>query len=365
MILRNGWKCLSIIMAVLVLPVLCEAAVTGDCSDCHTMHNSEEGRPVAYKINLSGGVDLSEVPFANLLKTDCIGCHSFGGAQTIIDLGGASVPVVFNITEPTYPPNGSTTSTLAGGNFHWVVNNGDPYGHNVEGLSAQDARFSYPPGGVVRTGECANCHGTLANSQSGCTGCHVPQHHAGSANVVAGREDGWYRFLGSVMQRTGLVEPTAEGVVGIEAPDWEQNPLSDHHNTYQGKAGPYTSYLESGAIDQKCVGCHGQFHSATIADSTWIRHPSDVVIPDSGEFSGYTTYNPIAPVARQNVGDLDADFSQISLGSDMVSCLSCHRAHGSPYPAMLRWGYRDWPGTDSHTQQPAVNGCAICHTAKG
>jgi hypothetical protein len=31
---------------------------------------------------------------------------------------------------------------------------------------------------------------------------------------------------------------------------------------------------------------------------------------------------------------------------------------------MLRWGYRDWPGTDSHTQQPSVNGCAVCHTSK-
>jgi hypothetical protein len=367
MTIRNGSIFLGIIFVVLVLPFLCEAAVKGLCSNCHTMHNSQEGAFVAYTRDSSGQKVFREQAFGMLLKTDCIGCHSHAGAETIVGIADSTVPVVLNLTEPTYPPDGSTTSTLAGGNFHWIVNGGDPYGHNVEGISGPDFRFppTQAPGGEARTGECANCHGTLATPEGGCNGCHVPQHHAGSANVVAGREDGWYRFLGSVMQRVPQqIEPTAEGVVGIEAPDWEQKPLATQHNTYQGKPGPYASYLESGAIDQKCVGCHGQFHKATIADSTWIRHPVDVAIPDSGEFAGFTTYNPLVPVARQNVTSQDAGFSQINRGSDLVACISCHRPHGSPYPAMLRWGYRDWPGTDSHTNQLAVNGCAVCHTSK-
>ena len=181
---------------------------------------------------------------------------------------------------------------------------------------------------------------------------------------ISGRAEGWYRFLGSVMQRDDQIEPPPEGVVGIEAPDWEQSPLPDQHNTYQGKTGPYVSYLESGSIDQKCSGCHGRFHNETTANSTWIRHPVDVAIPDFGEFTGFSTYNPMVPVARQNVTPEDAGFSVINRGSDLVSCISCHRAHGSPYPAMLRWGYRDWPGIDSYTQQPALNGCAVCHTSK-
>jgi Doubled CXXCH motif (Paired_CXXCH_1) len=365
--LCGGWVRLGILAVGLILPVLCQAAVKGTCSTCHTMHNSQEGAPVAYTFNPLGGVDLTEVPFANLLKTDCLGCHSSAGAETIINLDDSVVPIVFNLTEPTYPPTGSPTSTLAAGNFHWVVNNGDAYGHNVNGISVEDFRFppTQAPGGVARTGECANCHGTLANAQSGCEGCHVVQHHAsGSADLVAGQDQGWYRFLGSVMQRTGEHVPTEEGVVGIEAPDWEQNPLANQHNSYQGKAGPYVSYLESGAIDQKCVGCHGQFHNETTANSTWIRHPVDVAIPDSGEFTSLTTYDPLVPVARQNVSPEDAGFSVVNRGSDMVSCITCHRPHGSPYPAMLRWGYRDWPGNDSHTQQPALNGCAVCHTSK-
>ena len=79
---------------------------------------------------------------------------------------------------------------------------------------------------------------------------------------------------------------------------------------------------------------------------------------------GASTYNPLAPVARQSVTIADAGFSAVNRGSDMVSCISCHRPHGSPYPAMLRCGYRDWPGIDSHTGLQAENGCAVCHTEK-
>jgi len=167
-----------------------------------------------------------------------------------------------------------------------------------------------------------------------------------------------------VMLKVDSHQLSPEGVLGIEAPDWEQNPQAFQHNTYQGSTGPYTSYLESGSINQKCVGCHGEFHAETTADLTWIRHPVDVAIPDAGEYTAFTTYDPMAPVARENVGPEDENFSQILQGSDLVSCISCHRPHGSPYPAMLRWPYRDWPGIDEHTQQPAMNGCGICHTDK-
>jgi hypothetical protein len=329
------------------------------------MHNSEEGSPVAFTRDSSGQKVVRSLPLVNLLKTDCIGCHSDPGAETIVDNGGSTVPIVLNLIEPTYPPDGSSTSALAGGNFHWLLN-GDAYGHNVFGVAGEDLRFppTQSPGGAVRTGDCVHCHGTLSSPQSGCEGCHVAEHHAGSADVVTGRDSGWYRFLGSVMQRDDQLEPTPEGVIGIEAPDWEQRPLVDRHNTYQGSSGPYVSYLDSGSISQKCVGCHGQFHKETTANSTWIRHPVDVAIPDSGEFIGLNNYNPLVPVARPNISSEDAAFANVNRGSDLVSCISCHRPHGSPYPAMLRWAYRDWPGNDSHTGLSALNGCAVCHTSK-
>jgi hypothetical protein len=365
MALFKGWFPFVVLLN-LISPSFC-LAIQGECSVCHTMHNSQQGASLAYTLDSSGSKVISDVPLKNLLKTDCIGCHSYSGAETIVNMVDVTVPMVMNFTEPSYPPDGSLTSTLAGGNFHWMIGGGDAFGHNVSGIAGEDLRFppNLAPGGVGRSSECIDCHGTLASVNSGCEGCHVPMHHANRTDGgLAGKDEGWYRFLGSVMQRDDQEGPPPEGVVGIESPDWEQNPLDNQHNTYQGKPGPYASYLESGAIDQKCVGCHGQFHNETIVSSVWIRHPADVAIPDKGEYVGLTTYNPLVPVARQNVTLADANFSVVKRGSDMVSCISCHRPHGSPYPAMMRWGYRDWPGNDSHTLQPAYNGCAVCHTSK-
>ena len=358
------WGVFVLLVVGLLTPVFCSAAVTGDCTICHTMHNSEDGAPVAYTFNASGGTDISPTPIKGLLKTDCLGCHSSTGAETIGTLGGAPVPIVFNTTEPTYPPDSSTTSTLAGGNFHWLANKGGAYGHDIYGISATvSTPPASAPGGVARTGNCVHCHGSLATAKSGCEGCHVAEHHIGG-NAFANRVQGWYRSLGSVMLKSTNFDTSPEGVIGIESPDWEQSPSSIQHNSYQGSVGLYSSYLESGSINQKCAGCHGRFHAETLSTTTWIRHPVDVAIPNSGEFLGMTTYDPLVPVARPSLSAADANFSNINRGSDLVSCISCHRAHGSPYPAMLRWGYRDWPGIDSHTLQPAFNGCAVCHTNK-
>lgn len=347
-----------------LLPVTVGATVTGVCSNCHTMHNSQQGAPMAYTLDSSGQPVLQDTPFPQLLKTDCVGCHTNPGPETIVLEGTTRIPMVYNLTQPVYPPDGSSASTLAGGNFHWL-SQGDAFGHNVHGITGPDPRFAFAPGGKSRPAECMNCHGTLATPESGCRGCHVPHHHAGGPGEVAKRQAGWYRFLGSVMQAPDTKpDPPPEGVIGIEDPDWEQNPAPDRHNTYQGHGGPYVNYLESGSISQKCAGCHGVFHADTAADSAWIRHPVDHTIPATGEFAEFTLYNPMVPVARPGVEGNDANFSAIAHNSDLISCVSCHRPHGSPYPAMMRWGYRDWPGIDSHTGETAFNGCAVCHTAK-
>lgn len=365
---RIGLIILGSLLAAVLLPGLCPAAVKGLCSDCHTMHNSQQGSLVAFSRDSSGQSVLAEVPFKKLLKTDCVGCHSDSGSETVLIQGDRKTPVVFNLTEPTYPPNGSSSSALAGGNFYWTAQLGDQYGHNVYGISEQDSRLGggiLAPGGVPGTVDaCASCHRTLATEGTGCNGCHVVQHHATGLNEVTTGEEGWYRFLGSVMQRGEGGEATPDGVTGLEDPDWEQSPSATRHNTYQGSTTPYGSYLDTRSISQKCTGCHGIFHGNTTANSTWIRHPVDVVIPNTPEFSGLTGYDPLVPVARRNVGADDANSPGITLGSDVVSCISCHRAHGSPYPAMLRWGYRAWPGNDPYTGGPAVNGCAVCHTSK-
>ena len=90
------------------------------------------------------------------------------------------------------------------------------------------------------------------------------------------------------------------------------------------------------------------------------RHPSDVLIPDSGEYADYSEYNALAPVAKEEIDDGMKNSSVVTPGTDIVTCISCHRPHGSPYPDMLRWDY-------ASCQAGAANsecGCFICHTAK-
>ena len=77
-------------------------------------------------------------------------------ANTIITSGDARIPIVFNTQVPTNP--------LAGGNFYWVVNNGDVYGHNVRGLSSQDGNLAAAPGSV---GCAATCHTSLTLAADG------------------------------------------------------------------------------------------------------------------------------------------------------------------------------------------------------
>ena len=343
------------------------AKVTGVCSDCHIMHNSQDGATTA-----TGG------PYTALLMDDCIGCHSSGESSTTYDLGVSKVPVV-NYT------SGEPTTYLAGGNFYWVADSGgnnDAKGHNVLGISDRDSDlFEKAPGGFSCGGNA--CHDSLALEQdlfpqfgSGCQGCHLrPAHHADDSATVIGKEsystDGYYRFLSG----HSLV-PINEGygVCGIEDSDWQATHNAGDHNEYLGFAGDkvndsLASFKYRGhTMTAFCSGCHGKFHQEQNTSGEWIRHPSDAVIPNTGEYAdafgangtGTGEYDPNVPVARPNLTSFTGPKSTVAVGTDMVMCLSCHRPHGSPYDDLLRWDYGDMlAGSGSNT-----TGCFACHTKK-
>lgn len=369
------------------------AAVTGDCVNCHTMHNSQDGSAVSSSgfgaawgsgtnPTISGGVDSA--PVKNLLVSDCVGCHSSTTASTIVNIGDSRVPIVYNAVSPTNP--------LAGGNFFWL-NGGDEFGHNVFGISGPDGILAAAPGGSNFGGssQCTDCHGTLATAASGCTGCHIPAHHFDDPNTAAGDPvtsgDGWYRFLGYSMNAMFSSNADAinnyPGVGGIEDPDWEQTVSAAKHNVYQGTLTRYGDSSFSGyannSIGELCAGCHADFHHDSFAVNSgiddvaggmgglsgnpWLRHPSDVAIPTDGEYAAYTDYDPIAPVAVDNlsVGTFATLTDVRGAGATpIVTCISCHRAHGSPNPDMLRWDYGDCQTNTAN----AACGCFTCHTAK-
>ena len=343
--------CLTIIITAILCFVPCGAyaKVSGACSNCHTMHNSQNGSAVN-----SGGAN------EHLTIDGCVGCHSDTSSDTVRSLGSSSVPIVFNGSQPASP--------LAGGNFYWIVNQSDHrLGHNVQSIAGADSNITYLPGRHIGSDytltitDCYNCHSmgfplgypgipfTIPRSGNVliCEDCHTQvRHHADDSATVVDETGGWYRFL--------------YGVKGIEDSDWQKSVSESDHNEYQGE----TSAFGNSISDAGC-GCHGDFHALKDPDgvgngSPWLKHPVDVALPSGGEYASYTTYNTQAPVARPDLSGYSGPSSIVTPGTDQVMCISCHRPHGSDQPDMLRWDYSTIMAGGGANN----NGCFVCHSTK-
>ncbi|NDY41531.1 hypothetical protein G3N55_01510 [Dissulfurirhabdus thermomarina] len=336
------------------------ARVTGPCANCHTMHNSQDGGPVA-----AGG------PYAYLTTDDCVGCHTNpSGGETVLDLGGGTLVPVVNTAAPPVTP-------LAAGNFYWVRGGNDTKGHNcltVPGIT-QDQFLAKAPGTSRGGPQCMACHGRISN----CESCHTPRHHADdSGSGPVGEAGGWYRFLNSSAHGQ-----SDTGVIGIEDADWEHTVSAADHNEYRGTTNAYG--IDDNSMSNYCGGCHDQFHGILWTDgsnpdnhSPWFLHPTHLALADTDpgkEYHFYNTangtapgpYNPLVPVARDpgRLAGMTGPDAQVYVAAgeaqgDQVMCLSCHRAHGSPYDDMLRWDYQ---ACDAGSPS-ADCGCFVCHTSK-
>lgn len=350
-------------------------AISGVCSNCHTMHNSQNnlGEVETY----SGGTLTTGVttPQNQLLKASCIACH-VGTTGATNDHGA---PIVVHATAPGGQGNGYT---LAGGDFYWVATGlgytgyGDAYGHNVAGINSADVAIGKtPPGwdttatpGALSDGSIAGgaawganqltcagmygCHGSHAytDADTAISGAHHGNTGGTSAQVssaaIASSVGASYRFLG--------------GIWGLENSQWNWAETASVHNEYCGVNGN-TSYANKTTISYSCAQCHGIFHKTTGTPSPWTRHPTDITLPSTGEYASYTTYSVEAPVARSTVpATSSSTVTPSGTTNDIVTCISCHRAHGSPEPDLLRWTYSGMvAGTGT-----SDTGCFTCHTTK-
>ncbi len=338
-----------VVVGALSLAGVAWARVSGPCSSCHTMHNSQGGQVVA-----SGG------PNEVLLVSDCVGCHTnTTSADTIVN----GTPIVWNNSEPTYPPSGSSsTNTLAGGNFYWVTQSGgNPKGHNVAGIASAETRFSTIPGSTTSYYQ-VTCAGTQ--------GCHGDRSKSDQYEAMYGA----HHELDSTIDGTtvGKSFRFLKGILGKEDGDWEQSVGNSDHNQYKGVDRTGETQDDTSTISHLCAQCHGDFHngagniSSSSWGSPWLRHPTDYDMgntPSGSEYRQYyystkgdNLYNPLVPVASSDVSSV---VSTVTFNNDtIVMCLSCHRAHGSPYDSIMRWDYKGWPGSGG------TNGCVVCHTSK-
>jgi|Deesub1362B_J571_1020462.scaffolds.fasta_scaffold00418_2 hypothetical protein len=319
------------------------------CSNCHTMHYSQNGT-IASWWGASG-------PYEVLLVNDCIGCHSSTTASTIINF----TPIVYNTVAPTEP--------LAGGNFYYLSAS-DANGHNVIEIGNPDDVLLSPPG-AVHAGQIGENELTCAGNN----GCHGVRNFSQSIGIISIKGSHHTNLTGKLDIADQLYNSyrLLNGVKGFEAADWK-NIDSNNHNEYFGNTSPLdTSNCSAchfgGDIGVKpanqtisgfCATCHGNFHSVSGVGgdnlSPFTRHPTDVVLPSTGEYSAYTVYDVTAPVARTTLPN--APSSTVTPGTDVVMCLSCHMSHASPYYKMMRWDYRGWPANG------LTNGCNVCHSSK-
>jgi len=335
------------LLLLIFWPSASALALSGACVDCHTMHNSQGGSAMTFDNATTAGSML-------LKGTSCGGCHADATANTGSTMPGA---VLGRIPQVDISVAGNI---LAGGSFDWVMggdSDADTKGHNVKdlGIAPDSSLGATPPGfdsstahgvGTFSSSNQLTCAGTY-----GCHGSHLvankfsaleKAHHSNAGNdgatVLGGSSatvGGSYRFLKTIQ--------------GIEI-DGGWLEASDNHNVYFGSVSDTDT-----TISALCAQCHGDYHQKSDIGtaSPWLRHPSDFDMKAlTGEFDSYV-YTIEAPVAASSLGSMSSAATTSDYSTHMVTCLSCHRAHGSPYYKLLRW---DYPSS--------IAGCAYCHTSK-
>lgn len=351
------------------------AAVSGRCDNCHTMHSSQSPAPAAWTDK--GWV--AGTTFGALLVSDCIGCHSSTTSTTIV--GGT--PIVYNIaagiTDPGTAQSWSAITTiLAGGNFYYVATGpSHSKGHNVEGIVVIDTPLGNAPPGYLSTRDPATTKYTTGTrlACAGSYGCHGNRnvtgnypgikgaHHGASTPIDGSTTAKSYRFLGSAAL-------TAYSVLGLEDPNWQQSAsvgATNDHNEYKGA----TTQAVTNTISYLCGHCHGDFHATIGTGSPWLRHPTDTdVITKGGEYASYGLREDATTIAgiyilQAPVGYVTtpaAARGSVVAGDSPVTCISCHRAHGSNYADILRWDYSTMQAGGGGVTENY--GCFTCHTTK-
>jgi predicted CXXCH cytochrome family protein len=274
------------------------------CQGCHVMHESEDGQLVM------GAEDLLRAESATDL---CLGCHA--------NANGA----VFGVA-PLMP-----STELGGGNFIFLLEDnlndfqngarrpisGEAAGHSVVAPSAgllPDSRWLNSPGG------------NFASADLGCTSCHDP-HGNGNFRMLNGAgsvQNGLFSFTADA--------PQAEGIDLNGAPEGAAN-----HTAYQG------------GWAQWCGNCHGdRYHSD---GQSRFEHPAEdsfggdisdrynLYLGDANPLGGSPATSYLALVPFEDASATSFSSAGPGAGS-RVSCISCHRAHGSSGPASGRWDFR-------------------------
>jgi hypothetical protein len=317
-----------LLLSLVMMHGVSYAVVGGQCSNCHTMHNSQGGADV-----------IGTGPYGRLLNNTCIGCHTTTGTDPL-DADGKPFVRSSNAT------GFDNDNSLAGGFFQATDSTGS---HDDEAHSLGNTN---DPAGLDAAENSWYSGGTDGLSSAGTNGCHGDETILDDMAAISGGHHSatTYRIL--------YVGGT--GVVGTGAADYEEDLIATAANGATDAAhNIYSAGANDPSISELCAKCHSDFHGdddVSLNDdgaSPWTRHPTDEDIP--------TTWTIVVS------GDDELDWKYNPVGYDnatttnpeRVICVSCHRAHGTDQNDNLRFAY-----STQDAGGGSIYGCLGCHNAQ-
>jgi hypothetical protein len=345
---KKGGKPMKRILLVMFLACLsiamvygsADAQVSGRCDGCHTMHNSQNG------VSVNGQVDGRP----HLLLNTCIVCHT----DDVLIPQAPKIDELYSTSGGTMPASG-TFDPSAGADTDAEMHNVLELNSLLDSLSTDGDLSLTPPGNGSALGTQLSCAGT--------NGCHGDHSVAGSDAAIKGFHHNThatlqdsYRYL---VYTDDISAGTSQTVIsGTGEADWEEGGASaSAHNLYSAGSG-----VDS--ISSFCGVCHGLFHgSGTDSNvwdgSNWTRHPTE---EDVAALPGTSTvnYNENPFAFTDFSGKTTTAAGTYNDATGYVMCLSCHRAHGSDQPDLLRFDYANQDAGTTGVQ----SGCLGCHSGQ-
>ncbi len=381
---KTRWVLIVLAATVLVLGVggaayAYHSGGVAECTGCHSMHSPKAGGAFLLK-----GIDQSST---------CLGCHEQTGLLT---------PSSYHISTAAADMAGGVPprQRTPGGDFGWLkksytftvrgtttTEDGQTHGHNIVAADysyAVDSDNPTAPGGTFTSSNlgCPSCHDPHSANRRLSDGTYVKGGTPGaatapiigsgsynnSATPAAGQAVGVYRLLRGLGDTHQGV--TFSGVAIAIAPStYNQTEATNQVRVAYGATGINT-------WGNWCATCHPAMHSS----GNYV-HPIDESLTTaiannyaayvmSGDMTGAiaTSFTSLVPFI-ENTGDIptlqshaknDNSYLTGPGSSDKVACLTCHRAHATGWPEMLRWNMEGefmvynslYPGTDSTPTVP-------------
>lgn len=322
-----------------------------ECEGCHTMHNSLNSQTMNGTTTANPYLLMGADP-----SSTCLICHH----TTSI------TPNAYKVSSPAnaLTSGGKPAPSQLGpaGDFGWSAR------HSIVAKDynyTQDTKLAYAPGGTYPRDKlsCISCHDPhgryrhLAGSnEQVSTGAPIRESGSYGAEPDGASAVGAYRLLaGAGYQPASLTGNYAFASKGPMA----VSPLE--YNRSEAESDTRVAY--GAGMSEWCSNCHASMHNDESVAPGSFRHPagnnaklSATLIANYKRYDfrtgsvnadGATAYSSLVPYemgseVRSDLRAATLSTAGPSTGQENVSCLSCHRAHASGFPALGRWNF----GTD-------------------